>query len=135
VPEPRPLIRFREVRLKADTTYVHEPKPCHVEGGSRASRFSCKGFGPWLADDVTIGLAVDIETLEAIDTLRSEVQHVETTLGMRIQEFETRVESRFQDVLRHFNVVAESFRDDVRMIAEGVVALDAKVESIRRRLE
>lgn len=32
---------------------------------------------------------------------------------------------------RHFDVVAESLRDDIRIIAEGLVALDAKVETIR----
>jgi hypothetical protein len=32
---------------------------------------------------------------------------------------------------RHFDVVAESLRDDIRIIAEGFAALDAKVERIR----
>jgi hypothetical protein len=33
---------------------------------------------------------------------------------------------------RHMDVVAESLRDDIRIIAEGVVALSAKVDSLRR---
>ena len=32
---------------------------------------------------------------------------------------------------RHFDVVAESLRDDIRLIAEGLIALDAKVEATR----
>jgi hypothetical protein len=32
---------------------------------------------------------------------------------------------------RHIDVVAESLRDDIRAIAERLIALDAKVETIR----
>lgn len=33
---------------------------------------------------------------------------------------------------RHMDVVAESLRDDIRIIADGVVSLSAKVDSLRR---
>jgi hypothetical protein len=33
---------------------------------------------------------------------------------------------------RHFDVIAESLRDDIRIIAEGLIGLDAKVETMRR---
>jgi hypothetical protein len=36
------------------------------------------------------------------------------------------------DTKRHVDVVTESLRDDIRIIAEGVVALTAKVDSLRR---
>jgi hypothetical protein len=32
---------------------------------------------------------------------------------------------------RHIDVVSESLRDDIRIIAEGLIALDAKVETMR----
>ena len=32
---------------------------------------------------------------------------------------------------RHFDVVAESLRGDIRLIAEGYVALDQKIEKVR----
>jgi hypothetical protein len=38
-----------------------------------------------------------------------------------------------EDLKRHLNIVAESLRDDIRIIAEGLIALDAKVEGFRPR--
>jgi hypothetical protein len=35
---------------------------------------------------------------------------------------------------RHADVIAESLRDDIRMIAEGVMSLDARVVSMDTRL-
>ena len=49
---------------------------------------------------------------------------VETTLRQEIRE--DGIATR-----RHFDVVSESLRDDIRIIAEGLIALDAKVETIR----
>jgi hypothetical protein len=49
---------------------------------------------------------------------------VETALRQEIRE--EAVATR-----RHFDVVAESLRDDIRIIAEGLIALDAKVEASR----
>jgi uncharacterized protein involved in exopolysaccharide biosynthesis len=68
----------------------------------------------------------DVDTrLAEVDTrLTAEIRRVETTLRQEIQE--EGVATR-----RHFDVVAESLRDDIRIIAEGFVALDAKVERIR----
>ena len=56
--------------------------------------------------------------------LSAEIRRVETTLRQEIRE--EGIATR-----RHFDVVAESLRDDIRIIAEGVIALDAKVETIR----
>ena len=36
-----------------------------------------------------------------------------------------------QEVRRHTDVVTESLRDDIRMIAEGVVSLATKVDTLR----
>ena len=111
---------------------------------------------------------MDIETSEAIETLRGDLRRVETTLSakidttvqasastlwaemhqmrkemadmrlgmadmrlqmtdMRLEMTETRAESK-----TNAQVLFESLRDDIRMIAEGLVSLDRKVESIRR---
>jgi hypothetical protein len=59
-----------------------------------------------------------------IQELDAEIRRVETTLRQEIRE--EGVATR-----RHFDVVAESLRDDIRIIAEGLSALDAKVETIR----
>jgi hypothetical protein len=64
--------------------------------------------------------------LSAVDSrLSAEIRSVETTLRREIRE--EGVVTR-----RHFDVVAESLRDDIRLIAEGLVALDAKVEGMKR---
>jgi hypothetical protein len=53
--------------------------------------------------------------------------------GIRAEIRVLRQEIREESIAtrRHFEIVAESLRDDVRIIAEGLIALDAKVETIR----
>jgi uncharacterized protein involved in exopolysaccharide biosynthesis len=64
-------------------------------------------------------------SLQEVDArLSAEIRRVETTLRHEIRE--EGIATR-----RHFDVVAESLRDDIRIIAEGVIALDAKVQTIR----
>ena len=66
---------------------------------------------------------MDTETSEAIGTLRDDIQRVE--LSLRVEMGHLR-----EDLRRHFDIVAESLRDDIRIIAEGLVALDTKVERL-----
>jgi hypothetical protein len=46
---------------------------------------------------------------------------------------EVRAEAR--ETRRHFDVVAESLHDDIRLAAEGLVALGAKFDRFRRRVD
>ena len=64
---------------------------------------------------------MDIDTSEAIETLRADLRQVEVTLSAKIDA-----------MMRRSQVLYESLRDDIRMIAEGLVTLDRKVESFRR---
>ncbi|MGH7318408.1 MAG: hypothetical protein ACRELA_02110 [Candidatus Rokuibacteriota bacterium] len=41
------------------------------------------------------------------------------------------VENGSQETRRHFDVVAEGLRSDIRGVAEGVLTLDAKIERFR----
>ena len=79
--------------------------------------------------------AMDIETSEAIDALRGDLRRVETTLDEKIDRVESSLRFEIREGLaenrRHFEVIAEGLRDDIRMIAEGVVALGAKVDALR----
>lgn len=93
---------------------------------------------------------MDIETSEAIETLRADIRRVESSLGERIGRVELRVgageltlQSEMRQIraemagmreglMRHSRVLYESLRDDIRMIAEGLVSLDRKVDSLRR---
>ncbi|PYQ75822.1 MAG: hypothetical protein DMG01_18060 [Acidobacteria bacterium] len=100
---------------------------------------------------------MDAETFDAIDSLRNEIRRLGTSVNARFDTVESRfdsldsrfdtLESRFDtlesslaariddakaDMKRHFDIVAESTHDDVRIIAEGLVALNAKVDAMRR---
>jgi hypothetical protein len=55
--------------------------------------------------------------------LSAEIRRVEATLRQEIRD-------EGVATCRHFDVAAERLRDDIRIIAEGFVALDAKVEGI-----
>jgi hypothetical protein len=67
--------------------------------------------------------AMDTDTSIAIDALRTDIRRVESTLG-----------DGLEDARRHAQVVFENLRDDIRMIAEGVVSIDAKVGSMDVKL-
>ena len=61
---------------------------------------------------------------EEFTAVRAEMRGSETMLRQEIRE--DGVSTR-----RHFDIIAESLRDDIRIIAEGLIALDAKVEKMR----
>ncbi len=46
--------------------------------------------------------------------------------------FEGRCRAYGDELKGHMGVLVESLRDDIRLLAEGVVSIDAKVESLRR---
>ena len=54
-------------------------------------------------------------------------------LDARVERLDQRQEQRFEETRRHFDVIAESLRDDIRMIAEGLVALSTRVDQAFRR--
>ena len=134
------------------------------------------------ADDARIGskTIMDIETAEAVDTLRTDIRQVETSLTGEIHRVETsvtgeilRVETSLTGEIHrvetsltakietvrmslndkvehaetsltakmlelhneakgHANIGLESVRDDIRAVAEAVVALGSKVDALRR---
>ena len=71
--------------------------------------------------------------LDAIDTRLGDVDRRLLAESVRV-EMTLRQELREEAIStrRHFDVVAESVRDDIRIIAEGLVTLDAKVETMRK---
>jgi hypothetical protein len=73
--------------------------------------------------DTRVG-ALDTRVGELDTRLSAEIQQVETALRQEIRE--EGITTR-----RHFDVVAESLRDDIRIIAEGLIALGTKVEAMR----
>ncbi|PYQ33864.1 MAG: hypothetical protein DMF55_10785 [Acidobacteria bacterium] len=58
--------------------------------------------------------------------LRTEIQGVRTALRTGIQEGLGGLRTEIQEVRRHSDVVAESLRGEIRLVAEGVAGLDQK---------
>jgi hypothetical protein len=88
---------------------------------------------------MTPGL-MDVDTSEAIGRLGERIDALEVSLGTEIREglAETRIELRaeFREGLaesrRHTEVLFESLRDDIRILAEGFAVLSTKLESLQR---
>ena len=79
----------------------------------------------------------DIRTLgDQVTSLSEEIRQVDSRLSEAIRRVETTLRHEIREdgatTRRHFDVVAESLRDDIRIIAEGLVTLDAKVETMRK---
>jgi phage-related minor tail protein len=101
---------------------------------------------------------VDLETAEAVDTLRTdirrversltgeisrvetslkgEISRVETSLNGKIEHVETSLTAKMhelnEDAKRHADVRFESMHDDIRLLAENLASLSVQVSSIRR---
>ena len=81
-----------------------------------------------------------LDTLESrFDILESRFDSLESRFDSLDSRFDTlesslaaRIDDAKADMKRHFDIVAESTHDDVRIIAEGLVALNAKVDAMRR---
>ena len=67
---------------------------------------------------------MDIKTSETIGVVRNDIRRVE--LSIRTEMGHLRDELK-----RHVDVVAANLRDDIRIIAEGLIALEAKVDRLR----
>ena len=67
--------------------------------------------------------------------VRADLREVDTRLSMEIRRVESTLRQEIREdgaaTRRHFDIVSESLRDDIRIIAEGLIALDAKVERMR----
>ena len=67
--------------------------------------------------------------------MRADLRNVDERLSSveeDVRELDVRVREEGVATRRHFDVVAESLRDDIRIIAEGLITLDAKVEAMRK---
>jgi hypothetical protein len=84
---------------------------------------------------VALSLNMDAEIKEEFAAVRVDIRNVETALRLEIRGVETALRQEVREeaiaTRRHFDMVAESLRDDIRIIAEGLIALDAKVETMR----
>jgi hypothetical protein len=67
---------------------------------------------------------VDVRVREVDTRLSTEIRRMESTLRQEIRE-------EGAATRRHIDVVSGRLRADIRTIAEGLIALDAKVERMR----
>ena len=75
---------------------------------------------------------MEIETAGAIETMRSEIHRVEREVLRVEKTLSTKMHELNDDTRRHANIQFESVRDDIRMVAEHLVALGSNVDSLRR---
>ena len=74
-----------------------------------------------------------LDTLESrFDILESRFDSLDSRFDTLESSLAARIDDAKADMKRHFDIVAESTHDDVRIIAEGLVALNAKVDAMRR---
>jgi hypothetical protein len=87
---------------------------------------------------------MDVETAEVVDTLRTDIRRVEQTLTgkigsversltVKVELVETSLAAKFDEQKRHADVHFESVHADIRMLAEHLVSLTVKVDSLLRR--
>ena len=91
---------------------------------------------------VAPGPCVDFEIREEFKAVRADLRIIDERVGevevrlrdveIRLSDVDFHVREEAVATRRHFDVVAESLRDDIRIIAEGLITLDAKVEAMRK---
>jgi hypothetical protein len=75
---------------------------------------------------------MDMETAETLDSIRGEIRRVETTLSAEIDELRNALLESAAAGQRHTQVLVESLRDDIRLVAEGLAVVGAKVDRLTR---
>ena len=77
---------------------------------------------------------LDAAIQAAVAPLATRVE-VEAAIQAAVAPLATRAEVREEGerTRRHFDMVAESMRDDIRIVAEGHVALHQRLEEVRRK--
>ena len=72
---------------------------------------------------------MDTDTSEAIDTLR----HVESSLRSEIGQLRNDMSNQWSELRFHMEMLVESLRADLRVIAEGLVSVEAKIDALSRQ--
>jgi phage terminase Nu1 subunit (DNA packaging protein) len=78
--------------------------------------------------DLAGGLRSEIHVVD--EGLRSEMHDLAGGLRSEIRVVDEKVDRRFVDLKRHFDVVGESLRSDIRTVAEGFVSTNERLDRI-----
>jgi hypothetical protein len=91
---------------------------------------------------------VDLDPSNAIDSLRQDVGQritaveqritaVEGTLRAEIRELRQEMHGEMRnmraELMRHAMVLTDSVRDDIRIVADGLATVSAKLDALRRQ--
>jgi hypothetical protein len=77
---------------------------------------------------------VDLETRAYLDTALGELRREIRAGAAETAELRREMQETAAETRRHFDVVAESIRSDVRAVAEGVAANSEAIERLGREL-
>ena len=69
--------------------------------------------------------SMDVETSEAIERLSDRIALLDRSIRSELRQ-------GFAETRRHAEILFESLRDDIRMVAEGVAARSAKIDRRHR---
>jgi hypothetical protein len=78
--------------------------------------------------DLAGGLRSEIRVVD--EGLRWEMHDLAGGLRSEIRVVDEKVDRRFVDLKRHFDVVGESLRSDIRTVAEGFVSTNERLDRI-----
>ena len=99
----------------------------HISEGLHGVRSEIQDFRTELRSEIQEGLGgLRIEIQEVRTDLRTEIQGARTDSRSEIQESLGGLRTEIQEVRRHSDVIAESLRGEIRLVAEGVAGLDEK---------
>lgn len=81
-------------------------------------------------EHVETSLNAKIEHVEM--SLNAKIEGVEASLNAKIERVETSLAGKMDEHKHHADIQRESMHDDIRMLAEHIVTLSSKVDSLRR---
>ena len=76
---------------------------------------------------------MDLETTEALAHLGEQIVTLRTEIRDGLAENRRHTEQLFEQSNRRTDVLFESVRDDIRILAEGFASLSDKVDTLLRR--
>lgn len=81
------------------------------------------------------GSEMDPETSSAIEALSQDLGHLRGEISeLRDETVKIRGDMREmrEELMRHAMVLTDSVRDDIRLVAEGLATVSAKLDALRR---
>jgi ribosome assembly protein YihI (activator of Der GTPase) len=71
-----------------------------------------------------------METAEVLEAIRGDIRRVATTLSTEINELRHDLRLEILEGRRHTDVLFESLHDDIRLVAEGLAVVSAKLDRL-----